>query len=236
MSDSVSIRAADLVFSYPKPRKDGSRRPFRLDCPRWEVPRGARVALSGPSGSGKSTLLNLVAGLLRPEQGTLEVEGCRLDSLGEADRRAHRIRRMGFIFQDFPLVGYLDVEENVLLPYRLNRALHLDPSVRRRARELLDSLGFGEMRGSRPAELSQGEQQRAAIARALITEPSLLLADEPTAGLDPERSESVLDLLEGLTAERSLTLVMVTHDPAMLARFDTVVDLNKLSRETGGEG
>jgi len=217
LSDSVSIRAADLVFSYPKPRKDGSRRPFRLDCPRWEVPRGARVALSGPSGSGKSTLLNLVAGLLRPEQGRLEVEGRRLDSLSEADRRAHRIRKMGFIFQDFPLIGYLDVEENV-------------------ARELLDSLGIGEMRGSRPAELSQGEQQRAAIARALITEPSLLLADEPTAGLDPERSESVLDLLEGLTAERSLTLVMVTHDPAMLSRFDTVLDLGELSRETGGDG
>jgi ABC-type lipoprotein export system ATPase subunit len=235
LRDPISIRAADLVFGYPKARKEGSRRPFRLDCPRWEVPRGARVALSGPSGSGKSTLLNLIGGLLRPERGTLEVEGRRLDSLGEAERRAHRIRTMGFVFQDFPLVGYLDVEENVLLPYRLNRALRLNPSVRRRSRELLDSLGIGEMRRSRPAELSQGEQQRVAIARALITEPSLLLADEPTAGLDQERSESVLDLLEGLTDDRHLTLVMVSHDPAVLSRFDTVVDLRELSRGAGDD-
>lgn len=236
MSDGLSIQATDLVFAYPEPRKKGSRRPFRLDCPRWEVPRGARVALSGPSGSGKSTLLNLVAGLLRPERGTLEVEGRRLDSLGEAERRAHRIRKMGFIFQDYPLVRYLDVEENVLLPYRLNRALRLDPAARRRARELLESLGIGAMRGSRPTELSQGEQQRAAIARALITEPSLLLADEPTAGLDPERSDSVLDLLEGLTKERRLTLVMVSHDPSMLSRFDTVLDLTGFAVEPGANG
>jgi putative ABC transport system ATP-binding protein len=194
------------------------------------VPRGARVAIHGPSGSGKSTLLYLVAGILSPGSGTLEVEGARLDEMGEAARRAYRIRKMGFVFQDFPLVGYLDVEQNVLLPYRLNRALSLDGEARSRARELLEALGIAEMRSSRPAELSQGEQQRASIARALITDPSLLLADEPTAGLDHDRAEAVLELLEALSRKRQLTLVMVTHDPAMLSRFDTVHDVRELSR------
>jgi len=181
-------------------------------------------------------LLNLVAGLLRPERGSLEVEGRRLDSMTDVERRAHRIREMGFVFQDYPLVGYLDVEENVLLLYRLNRALTLDTTVRHRARDLLDSLGIADLRSSRPAELSQGERQRAAIARALITDPSLLLADEPTAGLDPDRSESVLELLEGLSADRRLTLVMVSHDPAMLSRFDTVVDLDEFSQVEESDG
>jgi ABC-type lipoprotein export system ATPase subunit len=223
MSAGYSIRAAELDFSYPGGRE------FRLRCSRWEVAKGERVALHGPSGCGKSTLLNLVAGSLSPRSGTLEVEGAELASMSEAERRAHRIQNIGFVFQDFPLVDYLSAEENVLLPYRLNRALALDPAVRARARQLLDYLGIAEQGPSRPTELSQGEQQRVAIARALITDPVLLLADEPTAGLDPERAESVLGLLESLCAERELTLVMVTHDPNTLARFDRVLDVRAFS-------
>jgi putative ABC transport system ATP-binding protein len=187
------------------------------------------VALHGPSGCGKSTLLNLVAGMLRPSRGTLDVEGRELKSMSDAERRAHRIQKIGFVFQDFPLVDYLNAEENVLFPYRLNRALHLDATVRDRARYLLDYLGIADQRLSRPAELSQGEQQRVAIARSLVTDPVLLLADEPTAGLDPERSKSVMDLLESLSADRGLTLVMVTHDPATLARFNNILDVRTFS-------
>jgi ABC-type lipoprotein export system ATPase subunit len=122
--------------------------------------------------------------------------------------------------------GTLEVEGREL--YRLNGALSLDGSVRKRARRLLDSLGLPGRRRSRPRELSQGEQQRVAIARALITEPTLLLADEPTAGLDRRRSADVMELLENLSAERNLTLIMVTHDPSLLTRFDQVLDLERL--------
>jgi putative ABC transport system ATP-binding protein len=229
VSDNHSILAAELTFAYPRVQGYGQRPVFRLECPRWEVTRGARVALNGPSGCGNSTLLNLVAGMLRPSRGTLDVEGRELKSMSDAERRAHRIQKIGFVFQDFPLVDYLNAEENVLFPYRLNRALHLDATVRDRARYLLDYLGIADQRLSRPAELSQGEQQRVAIARSLVTDPVLLLADEPTAGLDPERSKSVMDLLESLSADRGLTLVMVTHDPATLARFNNILDVRTFS-------
>lgn len=138
----------------------------------------------------------------------------------ESQRRAHRIRHLGFVFQDFPLVEYLDARENVLLPFRLNPALELGPEDRERADRLLADLGLGGRRDRRPGKLSQGERQRVAIARALVTEPQLLLADEPTAGLDPAQGQSVLQLLERLCDERGLTLVLVSHDPAVLARFD----------------
>ncbi len=229
--NSLSIRIRGLRFAYPPTR--GSRtvdpKGFSIALDSWTVSRGCRAALHGPSGCGKSTLLDLVAGVLRPSAGYLDVQGECLNELSESALRAHRIRSIGFVFQDYPLVEYLDAEENVLFPYRLNRALRLSDTVRDRARRLLDELGLGSKSRNRPAELSQGERQRVAIARALINQPGLLLADEPTAGLDPEQTVAVMEILEGLCRERALTLLMVTHDVTLLDRFDQVLDVGALS-------
>ena len=218
-----AIHATGIRFSYPQRHDDRSA--FHLHLPQWRVPTGGRVALYGPSGCGKSTLLNLVAGVLPLTDGSLEVAGQQLRGLSDAERRAHRIRSLGFVFQDYPLVGHLSAEENVLFPFRLNPALTLDPAARVRARELLGELGLGDKTRRLPGALSQGERQRVAIARALITRPSIVLADEPTAGLDPARSAAVLELLEGLCTDRALTLLLVSHDPSVLARFEHTLEV-----------
>ncbi|HJN74650.1 MAG TPA: ATP-binding cassette domain-containing protein [Myxococcota bacterium] len=219
------IRARELRFSYPQ--RPGEER-FSLHLPAWEVAAGGRVALFGPSGCGKSTLLNLVAGVLCPDAGSLSVAGSDLAAMSEVERRAWRIKKMGFVFQDFPLVDYLPAEENVLLPYRLNPALSLDSAARARARDLLGLLGIGQMTRRRPGELSQGERQRVAIARALVTEPSVLLADEPAAGLDPECTTSLMDHLDSLSEDFGLTLLLVTHDPGLLERFSSRLAVEEL--------
>jgi putative ABC transport system ATP-binding protein len=226
--DAPAIRISGLRFSYPAPHGEGTA-PFHLALDDWQVERGTRVALYGPSGCGKSTLLDLLAGVLRPAAGSIEVEGEDLGRLADDAVRAHRIRTLGFVFQDFPLVDYLDAMENVLFPYRLNRALRLDGEARRRARDLLVGLGLAGKERRLPRELSVGERQRVAIARALVTGPRLLLADEPTAGLDPEQSLSVMLQLEEASREHGLTLVMVTHDPALLGRFDQTLAVERLA-------
>ncbi|MCP4810320.1 MAG: ABC transporter ATP-binding protein [Proteobacteria bacterium] len=214
------IEARGLEFRYP----DSD---FRLSLPEWSVPRGGRVALHGPSGCGKSTLLNLVAGVLVPQSGSLSVVGQDIAAMDEAARRAWRITKMGFIFQDFPLVEYLSAVENVLLPYRLNPALRLDADARKRAVELLDLLGLADKGARRPQALSQGERQRVAIARALVTQPELLLADEPAAGLDRARTAAVMDHIESLCSEFGLTLLLVTHDESLVDRFDHVLEVGE---------
>lgn len=225
------IEARSLRFSYgagsAPERELGAGFELRLD--RWTVGAGERWALHGPSGCGKSTLLDLVAGVRVPTSGSLTVAGQNPARQSAAERRAHRLRRVGFVFQDFPLVDYLDAVDNVLLPYRLHRSLVLDSSTRQRAVELLADLGLGSKGERRPSQLSQGERQRVALARALITRPPLLLADEPTAGLDPSRTAATLDLLEMLSATHGSTLLLVTHDPAVLARFEHRLDLGALA-------
>ena len=221
------VRMRDVEFSY-RSRSSPEHR-FRLSIEDWAVARGERWAVVGPSGSGKSTLLNLVAGILAPDSGRLEVGGLELRGASDGARRAHRIRTIGFVFQDFPLVEYLDSVENVLLPYRLNRALRLDARARERARDLLTDVGLESRLSARPAQLSQGERQRVALARALVTEPALLLADEPTAGLDREQSNAVLGQLETTCEQRQLTLLMVTHDDVLSARFDNALDLRDIA-------
>jgi putative ABC transport system ATP-binding protein len=224
-----AIQVSGLRFSYPVPHGTGGEA-FHLALDDWRVETGARVALHGPSGCGKSTLLDLLAGVLRPSAGRVEVVGADLVRLPDDAVRAHRIRTLGFVFQDFPLVDYLDALENVLFPYRLNRALRLDEDARRRARDLLGGLGLAGKEGRLPRELSVGERQRVAIARALVTGPRILLADEPTAGLDPEQSVAVMRQLEAASRDHGLTLVMVTHDPALLGRFDQTLAVEGLSR------
>ncbi|MFT4621692.1 MAG: putative ABC transport system ATP-binding protein [Myxococcota bacterium] len=213
----AAVRANDLVLQRPTG--------FRLQVPEWSVPAGGRAVLHGPSGCGKSTLLSLISGEIGPTSGTLEVLGMPMATASDGARRAHRIRHMGLVFQDFPLVPHLDVLDNVLLPFRINPALALSGAARERAAGLLHDLGVGPLARRQPAQLSQGERQRVAIARALVTEPSLVLADEPTAGLDPLATARLVDLLDALVAARGVTLLLVSHDPAVIARFDTAVDV-----------
>ena len=225
MNNPPAIAINDLQFAYPARRNTPA--PFALSLPEWVVAQGARVALHGHSGCGKSTLLNLIAGALTPSTGSVRICGEDITTMSAAQRRAMRIQKMGFVFQDFPLVSHLSAIENVLLPYRLNQTLRLDAESRNRAAALLTKFGLESQQRSRPAQLSQGERQRVAIARALVTQPTILLADEPTAGLDPARTQQVMDSLEQLSTEQGLTLVLVTHDPSLLARFSQVLEVGR---------
>jgi putative ABC transport system ATP-binding protein len=212
------IELDDLCFRYP----EGD---FELRVPKLEVRRGERVALVGPSGSGKTTLLHVIAGLATPERGSIRTAGVDLAGLDDARRRSFRIQHVGLVFQEFELLEYLSVLDNVLLPYRMHPALRLTPDVRERAHALATSVGIGEQLARRPAQLSHGERQRAAVCRALVVEPELLLADEPTGNLDPRNKGRVLDLLLAYSRERSATLLTVTHDHDLLDRFGRAIDV-----------
>lgn len=217
----ISLR--DVRFEYP-------RGGFSLDVAELTVTSGTRAAAIGPSGSGKTTLLNLISGIERPGSGEVSTAGVRVDRLSASARRSFRITTIGFVFQQFLLLEYLDVLDNVLYPYRLHTELRLDISVRARARELASNLGLASLLHRNPGELSQGERQRVAIARALVTAPKLILADEPTGNLDPATKQQALDLLFAQCEARSTTLLMVTHDHGLLDQFGQVVDVDALGR------
>jgi putative ABC transport system ATP-binding protein len=206
---------------------------FRLSVPSLRVDGRERVAVIGPSGSGKTTLLNLIAGIFVPNSGEISVGDVQVDALGDAGRRDFRITNIGFVFQDFELLDYLSVLDNILHPYRITRALKLGREVRGRAMALAEQMGIAKYLKRRPDELSQGEKQRAAICRALLTRPKLVLADEATGNLDPENKTHILDLLFASLAERDATLLAVTHDHDLLTRFDRVVDFKQF--RTSGE-
>ncbi len=190
------------------------------------VARGETLAIVGASGAGKSTLLNVLGGLEAPSAGRVRLDGRDLYSASESERARLRARRVGFVFQAYHLLPELDVVDNVRLPALAARGKRRDAAAdRRRATELLDRMGLGHRRKHRPDELSGGEQQRAAIARALMNDPDLLLADEPTGNLDSETGAQVLDSLFDLVRERPRTVVLVTHNPDLAARCARVVHL-----------
>ncbi len=173
---------------------------------------GEFVALMGPSGSGKSTLLHLLGGRARPTSGSVCIDGVDLASLNDDARTLLRRRRIGLVFQSYNLVESLTAEENVALPLALEGVGHAETA--RRARRVIAEVGLTARLRHRPGELSGGEQQRLAVARALVIEPTLLLADEPTGNLDSVAAATVLSLLQGLASQRRRTIVLVTHDPA----------------------
>ena len=181
---------------------------------------GEIVVFVGRSGSGKSTLLNLISGIDRPSAGTVVVAGTDLGAIDEQARTLFRRRHLGFIFQFFNLIPLLTVEENLLLPLELTG--QADASGRARARELLDRVGLGDRARSYPDRLSGGEQQRLAVARALVHDPPLILADEPTGNLDADAAAGVLDLLDGLAREARRTVVMVTHSREVVGVADRI--------------
>ena len=211
----ISISALQFQF----PHSD-----FRLAVPSLQIARAERVAITGPSGSGKTTLLHLISGILAPARGTVRVQDQELSGLGDGARRAFRVARIGLIFQSFELVSYLDVLDNILLPCRLNPALRLTPEARQRALQLARETGIEHRLHYFPHRLSHGEKQRVAICRALLPEPPLLLADEPTGNLDPQAKQQVVALLFQQTARTGATLLMVTHDTEVAARFPRVLN------------
>ena len=203
----------DLEFRY-------EREGFGLRVSSLRIASGESVALVGPSGCGKTTLLNLVAGIVVPSDGNVRFEGRELTRLDDAGRRAFRISSVGMVFQEFELLEYLNVEENILLPFLLNSSQRLRPESRTAAGEL------AELLHRRIDLLSHGERQRVAIARALITNPQLLLTDEPTGNLDPATRDRIVDLLFKQAATRQATLFMATHDHSLVHRFDRVIDFS----------
>ena len=184
------------------------------------VPQGQFVAVMGPSGSGKTTLLNCVSGLDEIDAGRVLVDGLSIHELSDKERTKHRAKAMGFIFQAFNLIPVFTATENVELPLLLAGARETDARVR--ARETLERVGLGHRLDRRPMELSGGEQQRVAVARALAGEPRIVWADEPTGNLDSEMAASVIALLGELHAE-GLTIILVTHDPTVAAHADRLI-------------
>ena len=203
------------------------RRSFAMETRTLDVLRGVSLAIAagdslastGASGAGKSTLLHILGGLDRPTAGRVLYRGRDLYALGDRERSAIRAQKIGFVFQAYHLLPELTVLENVLLPaLSAHGAFLRGPALRARAAELLARVGLSDRAAHRPNELSGGEQQRAALARALMNGPELLLADEPTGNLDSQTGEDVLGYLFTLAAERGLTLVLVTHNEAVAAR------------------
>ncbi|MFN4160215.1 MAG: ABC transporter ATP-binding protein [Gemmobacter sp.] len=219
------IDLVDIVMRFP-----GGTWTLRL--PNLSVQQGALVAIAGPSGSGKSTILNLVAGILVPERGRIVIGGQDVTAMDDAARRRFRLNRIGLIFQNFALIDYLSVEENILLPLRIHPKPKLAPAMRQRARELAETVGLADKVSRLPAQLSQGEQQRVAIARALLTRPAIILADEATGNLDPDGKVAILDLLFSQAREVSATVLAVTHDRDLFSRFDRVLDIRDLTVAT----
>jgi len=214
----------DLEFHY----REGE---FRLRMREFAVARSEKVAVIGPSGSGKTTLLNLIAGIIKPLTGNVSVSEVRVSGLSDSERRDFRITNIGFVFQDFELLDYLNVLDNILHPYRITGALRLDREVRARAETLAREMGIGDKLKRAAADLSHGEKQRAAICRALLPRPNLILADEATGNLDPVNKIRILDLLFRSVEDHDATLLAVTHDHELLERFDRVVDFQDFRDE-----
>ena len=214
----IQIKA--LQFHYPKGE-------FRLNMPEFSVAKGEKIAVIGPSGSGKTTLLNLVAGIITPVKGTVTVDSIKVSGLADDGRRDFRITNIGFVFQDFELLEYLTILDNILHPFRITRALDLGRDVRTQAVTLAQEMGIADKLKRNPNDLSQGEKQRAAICRALLPKPRVILADEATGNLDPDNKSLILDLLFRSVEDHDATLLAVTHDHELLKKFDRVVDFQE---------
>jgi len=215
----VRVKGVDKVF------RRGSEEIHVLAKLDLDIPKGDFLALMGPSGSGKSTLLNLVGGLDRPSNGSVEIGGDRVDELSDRQLAAWRARHIGLVFQFYNLMPVLTAEKNVELPLLLT---HLSKAERRKHVEVaLKMVGLGHRMKHYPRQLSGGEQQRTGIARAIVTDPTILLCDEPTGDLDRKSGDEILTLLQALNQEHGKTIVMVTHDPHASARAKRTLYLNK---------
>jgi len=215
------IKLSKIKFEY----KQSS---FRLEFDSLRAESKKAVALIGPSGCGKTTLMSLIAGILPPQSGEIVIKNTHINQLSDSKRRLFRIQNIGFVFQDFALLEYLNLYENILHPYRINSVLTLDASVKKRANDLAEKVGIFKRLKNYPGQTSVGEQQRCAIARALLNEPSIILADEPTGNLDPQNKKAILDILIRYVKEYEATLVVATHDYELLDFLDETIDFKTL--------
>jgi len=227
-SDPVVARLRGVAKEYRR----GSEVVPVLEKLDLDLPRGDFVALMGPSGSGKTTLLNLLGGLDRPTEGSVEVDGLAIDRMSDSALATWRGTHVGFVFQMYNLLPVLTAERNVELPLlltRLGRAERL-----KHVHTALSLVGLGDRMKHKPRELSGGQEQRVGIARAIVTDPTLLLCDEPTGDLDRKSGDEILDLLQALNKQHGKTIVMVTHDPRAAERANRTLHLEKgrLERET----
>jgi putative ABC transport system ATP-binding protein len=226
MSPDHTVDIEKLSFAYR------TAKPV-LDIAELKVAKGERVFLHGPSGSGKTTLLGILAGVLKAERGRVGILGHDLTAISGPARDALRGSHIGYIFQMFNLIPYLDVLENIVLPCRINRERRrrvVGASLEAEARLLADRLGIGQITGEHVTDLSVGQQQRVAAARALLGAPELIIADEPTSALDEDQRENFLNLLFAHCGEIGSTLLFVSHDRRMMPFFDRAISLPEINR------
>jgi len=233
--NSTAIEVAGVSFSWP-----GHAVPT-LEMPCFRAMQQDQVFVSGPSGSGKSTFLGLLAGIVIPQSGSVTILGTPIQSLSTSARDRFRVDHIGFIFQQFNLIPYLSILDNVLLPcrfssYRHERALSHDSSLHAAAESLLNSLDLSPSLWSKPAtQLSIGQQQRVAAARALIGRPEIVIADEPTSALDADRQQAFLDLMQKECEQAKSTLVFVSHDLRLAERFSHRIALDERGHADNGK-
>lgn len=216
------LQIEDLKFWY-------TGKGFQLEISNLKINKGSKVAILGKSGSGKTTLAHLISGILKPQSGLIRFMGKDISDLSDAERRAYRIKNIGFIFQEFELIEYLNVLDNLILPYKLNKSLSLTEETINKAKAIAGRIEIENKLHKYPNQLSGGERQRLATARALITSPALVIADEPTGNLDTQTANKVLNEIINQSSKSNSTLLMITHDPRLLESFDQVIDLNKLT-------
>ncbi len=217
------IDCRELCFQYPGDS-------FALEVPKLSISRGEKVALIGPSGSGKTTFMQLVAGILLPGCGELRVDDQAIVSLSKKERQHFRIQTIGMVPQKFDLLDYLTVRENILLPFRVSSRLSLRKENDEYCDKLAERCGISSLLDRLPQKLSQGERQRVALCRGLVTRPKIILADEPTGNLDPENQDRIVSLLLEQAKEIEATVLMITHEPGLLPMFDRVIDILELRR------
>ena len=221
---SLFINRMLVARGLTKSYQSGTQPLTVLEDVTFEVPQGAFVSIVGPSGSGKTTLLGLLAGLDTPTRGTVTFDGTDLGLLNEDQRATLRGAKVGFVFQSFQLIPTLTALENVQVPLELAGKVSSREAALR-ARELLSRVGLGDRTHHFPQQLSGGEQQRVAMARAFVNEPRILFADEPTGNLDGATGERIVGLLEELNRERGCTIILVTHDSTLAARTQRTIRL-----------
>jgi len=219
-NENLILQIRDLHFQYPASD-------FKIEISNIKITQGSKIAISGKSGSGKTTLIHLISGILKPQSGEILFFDKSITDMNDKEIRKHRISNIGFIFQEFELLDYLNVMDNLILPYKINKSLSLDEEIKNKAKEIANRIGIGNKLDQHPKQLSGGERQRLAIARALITSPPLIIADEPTGNLDNKTSNIVMDEITDQVSYTNSTLIMISHNNELISSFDEIIDIQE---------
>jgi len=219
-NENLILEIRDLYFQYPVSD-------FKIEISDIKITQGSKIAISGKSGSGKTTLIHLISGILKPQSGKILFYDESITDMNDKEIRKHRILNIGFIFQEFELLEYLNVMDNLILPYKINKSLVLDAEIKDKAKEIANRIGIGNKLDQHPKQLSGGERQRLAIARALITSPPLIIADEPTGNLDEKTSNIVMDEITDQVSYTNSTLIMISHNNELISSFDEIINIQE---------